>query len=59
EVKAETNLKAKSLKTYCEKFQPKLAIRTSMADYQKEDWLVNLPLYAVSEAEGSSLMCRN
>jgi hypothetical protein len=30
-----------------------------MADYQKEDWLVNLPLYAVSEAEGSSLMCRN
>jgi predicted AAA+ superfamily ATPase len=49
EVKAETNLKAKSLKTYCDKFQPQLAIRTSMADYKKEDWLVNLPLYAVVE----------
>jgi predicted AAA+ superfamily ATPase len=49
EVKAETNLKAKSLKTYCDKFQPQLAIRISMADYKKEDWLVNLPLYAVVE----------
>lgn len=47
EVKAEINLKAKSLKTYCEKFQPKIAVRTSMADYKKEDWLINLPLYAV------------
>lgn len=49
EVKAEANLKAKSLKTYHEKFQPKLSIRTSMADYKKEDWLLNLPLYAVKE----------
>lgn len=50
EVKAEVNLKAKSLKTYYEKYQPKISVRTSMADYKKEDWLVNLPLYAVSEA---------
>ena len=49
EVKAEVNLKAKSLKTYYEKYQPKISARTSMADYKKEDWLVNLPLYAVSE----------
>lgn len=46
EVKAETNLKAKSLKTYCEKYQPKTAIRTSMTDYKQEDWLLNLPLWA-------------
>lgn len=46
EVKAETNLKAKSLKTYCDKFEPEIAIRTSMADYKEEDWLVNVPLYA-------------
>jgi predicted AAA+ superfamily ATPase len=46
EVKAEVNLQAKSLKTYRDKFQPKLSIRTSMADYKKEDWLINLPLYA-------------
>ncbi len=49
EVKAEVNLKAKSLKTYCEKFHPELSIRTSMADYKKEDWLINLPLYAVEK----------
>lgn len=47
EVKAEINLKAKSLKTYREKFNPEICIRTSMADYKKEDWLLNLPLYAI------------
>ena len=47
EVKAETNLKAKSLKTYCEKFKPNKAIRTSMSDYRQEEWLLNLPLWAV------------
>lgn len=47
EVKAELNLKAKSLKTYREKFAPEICIRTSMADYKKENGLVNLPLYAV------------
>lgn len=49
EVKAEVNLKAKSLKTYCEKFSPEVAVRTSMADYKKEAWLVNLPLYAIDQ----------
>ena len=47
EVKAEVNLQAKSLKVYREKFQPKMSIRTSMADYKKEDWLLNFPLWAV------------
>lgn len=47
EVKAEVNLQAKSLKVYREKFRPQLSIRTSMADYKKEDWLLNLPLWAV------------
>lgn len=49
EVKAEVNLKAKSLKTYREKYNPEISVRTSMADYKKEEWLVNLPLYAVEE----------
>lgn len=47
EVKAEVNLQAKSLKNYREKFEPSLSIRTSMADYRKEDNLLNLPLWAV------------
>lgn len=51
EVKAEINLKAKSLKTFCEKFNPENAVRTSMADYRKDDWLTNLPLYAIEEFE--------
>lgn len=54
EVKAEINLRAKSLKVYQEKFQPKLSIRTSMADYRKEDWLINLPLYAIDQIEALS-----
>lgn len=47
EVKAEKNLKAKSLKTYCEKFKPRTAVRASMSDYKKEDWLTNIPLWAI------------
>ena len=47
EVKAEINLKAKSLKMYQENFSPEISVRTSMADYKKEDWLINLPLYAI------------
>jgi len=46
EVKAAENLKAKSLKAYYQKFNPEISIRTSLSDYRKEDWLVNLPLYA-------------
>lgn len=49
EVKAEENLKAKSLKVFCQKYTPQTAIRTSMSDFRKEDWLINLPLYAISE----------
>lgn len=51
EVKAEENLRAKSLKTYKEKFEPEISVRTSMSDYRKEEWLLNLPLYAISEIE--------
>lgn len=47
EVKAEVNLKAKSLRVYKDKYNPEIAVRTSMADYKREEWLVNLPLYAV------------
>lgn len=52
EVKAETNLKAKSLKTYREKYNPKLSIRMSMADFKAEDGLINLPLYMAGEIMG-------
>ncbi len=49
EVKAEVNLRAKSLRTFKEKFSPEISVRTSMADYKKQDWLLNLPLYAIDQ----------
>ncbi len=49
EVKAEVNLRAKSLKTYREKFVPEISVRASMSDYKKEAGLVNLPLYAIDQ----------
>lgn len=51
EVKAEVNLQAKSLKSYREKFKPEISVRTSMSDYKQEEWLVNLPLYAIEEID--------
>jgi len=49
EVKAEENLQAKSLKVFHEKFNPVISVRTSMSDFRRQDWLINLPLYTVSE----------
>lgn len=49
EAKAETNLNAKSLKVYQEKYSPKVSVRTSMADFKKEENLINLPLYAIEQ----------
>ena len=48
EVKAETNVKAKSLRQFVADNQSKKAYRISMNDYQQEDWVTNLPLYAVN-----------
>lgn len=47
EVKAEENLRAKSLRTYYDKYRPKISVRAAMSDYKKEDWLLNLPLWAI------------
>lgn len=60
EVKAELNLTAKSLKFYCQKFTPALAIRTSMAKYHVQNLTVgegktctqlDIPLYAISQLQ--------
>ncbi len=53
EVKAEENLRAKSLGVYRNAFSPRLSIRTSMSDYRRENWLLNLPLYALSSLKTS------
>lgn len=49
EVKAAENLHAKSLRVYRQKYEPEVALRTSLSDYRKEEWMTNWPLYAISE----------
>lgn len=46
EVKAETNVKAKSLRQFVEDNHPQVAYRISMNDYRSEDWVTNIPLWA-------------
>lgn len=48
EVKAEENLKSKSLKVFMEKYNPNTTIRTSMNPFRTQDWLTNIPLYGIS-----------
>lgn len=52
EVKAEENLQAKSIRAFYQKYPNTKAIRSSMSDYREEDWLTNLPLYAVFTIAG-------
>lgn len=47
EVKAEENLQAKSLRAYCDKYKPEIALRSSMSNYREQDWMTNVPLYAL------------
>ena len=48
EVKAENNVKSKSLKTYIGKHPEQKGLRLSMQDYIDQGWMENLPLFAVS-----------
>lgn len=47
EVKAEENLKAKSLAAFCKANDLTNAVRLSLSDYREESWMTNIPLYAV------------
>ena len=47
EVKAETNIKSKSLKAFCDKYNPNVAVRFSTMKYVDQGWMKNIPLYAV------------
>jgi predicted AAA+ superfamily ATPase len=48
EVKANTHLRSKSLKTYIDKHSPHAAVRVSLANYRNDGQLIELPLYAIS-----------
>ena len=49
EVKAEENLRAKSLKVVYDSNPNLKPCRFSMADYREQDWLTNVPLYLAKE----------
>ena len=46
EVKAEENLKAKSLHSFVERNSGLHGIRLSMSPYREQDWMTNYPLYS-------------
>lgn len=47
EVKAEENLKSKSLAAFVARYPSLKALRFSMSDYREQDWMTNVPLYAI------------
>lgn len=47
EVKAQENLRSKSLRVYVERYAPEMALRFSLADHREQDGLENVPLYAI------------
>lgn len=49
EVKAEENLRSKSLKSVVNSGKELTGCRFSMADYREQDWMVNIPLYAIEK----------
>lgn len=51
EVKAEENLRAKSLRTFKTANPHLQALRFSLADFREQDWMRNIPLYALAQTE--------
>lgn len=51
EVKSNENLQAKSLKSFIQRYETKINVRTSMADYERQEKLINIPLYLIGNIE--------
>ena len=51
EVKANENLQAKSLKSFIQKYETKINVRTSMSNYERQENLINIPLYLIGNIE--------
>jgi predicted AAA+ superfamily ATPase len=47
EVKAETNIRSQSLRAFYDKFHPAISIRFSLLNYKEQEWMTNIPLYAI------------
>lgn len=51
EVKAEENLRSKSLRAFKESHPDVEAVRFSLSGYREQDWMRNVPLYAMENME--------
>ncbi len=51
EVKAEENLRAKSLRTFSKSYSEMNSLRFSLSDFRDESWMKNIPLYAISNTQ--------
>jgi hypothetical protein len=47
EVKSGTNLRSKSLRFFYDKYKPLRVVRTAPSPYKVQDWMINIPLYAI------------
>ena len=47
EVKSSTNLRSQSLKAFCDKYRPPVAIKFSSLPWVKQVFITNMPLYSV------------
>lgn len=54
EVKAEENLRAKSLKSFVSRFAVERGYRLSLSGFKERDYLTNIPLYAANLLPGMS-----
>ena len=51
EVKAEENLRSKSLRAFKNSHPEIHSVRFSLSGYREQDWMRNVPLYAMSDME--------
>jgi len=51
EVKAEENLRSKSLRAFSEKYESMDSRRLSLSGYRDEGWMRNIPLFAIGNTE--------
>lgn len=52
EVKAEENLRSRSLRAFSERYpQASQARRFSLSDFRDQDWMRNIPLYAIGNPQ--------
>lgn len=51
EVKAEENLRSKSLRAFKNAHSEVNAVRFSLSGYREQDWMRNVPLYAIGDKD--------